>query len=181
MAKASLRLRNGTVVQVEGTPEEIRKLLAFYGDNTDRIATAPRQEGKSPRRRSAATGGEEKDREPDVIEIVNLIKESDEAPAIEKHILDRTSSVDRTLLPLYVVHEQLHDAFGLTSGDINRVLKELGVPIATPNIAHTLSGSASRYVIGNRPRAKGVPVRYKLSRKGLLYLKSVIAGDMHDK
>lgn len=181
MAKASLKLPNGTAVQVEGTPEEIRKLLAFYGGSTDRVGTAPPRAGSTTKKGNAASSGAEKDREPDIIEIVNLIKESDEAAAIEKHILDRTSSVDRTLLPFYVVHEQLHDTFGLTSGDINRVLKELGVPIATSNIAHTLSGSASRYVIGNRPRTKGVPVRYKLSRKGLLYLKSVIAGDMHGK
>lgn len=31
MAKASLKLSNGTVVTLEGTPEEVKELLELYG------------------------------------------------------------------------------------------------------------------------------------------------------
>ena len=30
MAKASIQMPNGTIVQIEGTPEEVKKLLEFY-------------------------------------------------------------------------------------------------------------------------------------------------------
>jgi len=181
MAKASLRLLNGTNVEVEGTPEEIHKLLSFYGALPDESPNHQDQPHKSVVKKKEASSAVGNQAEPDIMEIVNLVKKCNESEAIEKHILDRTSNVDRTLLPLYIVHEYLGNANGLTSGDVNKVTTELGIPIATPNIANTLSGSASRYVMGDIQRKKGVPVRYKLSRKGLQYLKSVIAGDSNGK
>ncbi|MBY0376684.1 hypothetical protein K2P96_01795 [Patescibacteria group bacterium] len=51
MAKAKLTLPNGTDIQIEGTPEEVKGLLSFYlqsgpvkGKNP--IATAPTKQGK---------------------------------------------------------------------------------------------------------------------------------------
>ena len=34
MAKATIELPNGTSVVIDGTPEEVRKLLEFYGGGT---------------------------------------------------------------------------------------------------------------------------------------------------
>jgi len=109
-------------------------------------------------------------------EIITLIKDCDEAEAIETQILDRVAQVDRTLLPLYIVHEYLGDAVGLTSGDVNKITTNLGIPISRPNASSTLSGTASKYVIGDKVKVKGRPVRYKLSRRGVQYLKQVLAG-----
>ena len=112
----------------------------------------------------------------DYTQIVNLVKTCEEAEAIEKQILNRDSQVDRTLLPLYIVHEYLDNAFALTSGEIGKITTDLGIPISQPNASRTLAGTASRYVIGDKIKKKGQAVRYKLHRRGVDYIKSVIGG-----
>lgn len=109
-------------------------------------------------------------------EIVNLVKDCDEADRIETQILDGSSQVNRTLLPLYIVHEHLGNAFALTSGEVNKVTTDLSIPISTPNASNTLSGTASRYVIGDKIKKKGLAVRYKLSRRGVKYMKDLLKG-----
>ncbi len=179
MSKASLTLPNGTVVQIEGTPEEVRQLLDFYSGKANAPQQAAGSAGRRPPRKpketppSSVSPGSAT---PDLNQIVNLVKNSDEAEAIETNVLDRSSQVDRTLLPLYIIHEHLKNAFGLSSGEINKITTELGVPVSQPNASSTLSGTAARYVIGDKVRKKGQPVRYKLSRRGLQYMKAVIAG-----
>ena len=179
MAKASLKLASGALVTLEGTPEEIKHLLELYGgDQKPKKTTA----GSRSRKRSKAkpAGSKSDDRgsatTPDLNEIITLIKDCDEAETIETQILDRVAQVDRTLLPLYIVHEYLGNAFGLTSGDVNKITTNLGIPISRPNASRTLSGTASKYVIGDSVKVKGRPVRYKLSRRGVKYLKQVLAG-----
>jgi hypothetical protein len=179
MARASLKLPNGTVVTLEGTPEEVQRLLSLYGGEPADVpesnaGTRPRKpRGRTP---SARQSEQETQGKPDLAEIVNLVKTCDEAEAIETQILDRAAQVDRTLLPLYIVHEHLGNAFGLTSGEVSKVTKDLGIPISQPNASRTLSGIASKYVIGDKVKVKGQPVRYKLSRRGVEYMKEVLAG-----
>ena len=175
MAKASITLPNGTVVNIEGTPEEVRQLLEFYSGQPSEIQR--RRSSKKPA--STKKAGKKKETVSegvDCAEIVNLIKECDEAEAIEEQILDRTSQVNRTLLPLYIVHEYLANNHKLTSGEISKVTTDLGIPISQPNASRTLSGTASRYVIGDKVKKKGQPVRYKLSRRGVKYMKAVLEG-----
>jgi hypothetical protein len=187
MAKASLTLPNGTVVQIEGTIEEVQGLLAFYGSGAaaHHTPTPPKKTAtpRPKRRRSkhvpdasppADDGGA--DAAPNLSEIVNLTKTCDEAEEIERQVLDRASQVDRTLLPLYVVHEHLGNRFGLSSGEVSKITTDLGVPVSQPNASRTLSGTAAKYVIGDKVRKKGQAVRYKLSRRGVQYLKAVIGG-----
>lgn len=187
MAKASLTLPNGTVVQIEGTVEEVRALLAHYGSGaapTHGSAPEKRAAAARPKRRrakGAPAGSTQAEREDDggtanLSEIVNLTKTCDEAENIEQQILDRASQVDRTLLPLYVVHEHLGNRFGLSSGEVGKITTDLGVPVSQPNASRTLSGTAAKYVIGDKVRKKGQAVRYKLSRRGVQYLKAVIGG-----
>ena len=185
MAKAGLTLPNGTIVQIEGTVEEVQALLAHYGSGAMPAPTpTPRKTapGRPKRRPKAASkawpSAEEKTAgtTPNLAEIVNFTKTCDEAEGIEAQILDRTSVVYRTLLPLYIVHEHLANGFGLTSGEVSKITTDLGVPISQPNASTTLSGTGSKYVIGDKVRKKGQAVRYKLSRRGLKYMKAVIAG-----
>ncbi len=187
MAKASLTLPNGTLVQIEGTLEEVQALLAHYGSGSapNRSSDSKKSaSGTSQKRRRSespsnsaprATSGDS-DTSPNWAEIVNLTKTCDEAESIEAQILDRTSQVDRTLLPLYVVHEHLGNKFGLSSGDVSKITTDLGVPISTANASGTLSGTAAKYVMGDKVRKRGQAVRYKLSRRGVQYMKAVIAG-----
>jgi len=118
---------------------------------------------------------------PNLAEIVNLIKNCDEAEAIESQILDRTSQVNRILLPLFIVYKHQGNAFGLTSGDINKITIDLGIPIQTANVSHTLAGTASRYVIGDAVRERGKVIRYKLSRRGVQHFTSVLKATADDK
>lgn len=174
MAKASLTLSNGTVVQIEGTPEEVRQLLEFYScQHSKSRKPTPAKSKEGP---SKAVMKEPSEATLDCSKIVNLVKDCDEAEKIEKRILDRSSQVDRTLLPLYIVHEHMDNAFGLTSGEISKITTDLGIPVAQPNASRTLSDTASRYVVGDKVKRKGQPVHYKLSRRGVKYINAVLEG-----
>jgi hypothetical protein len=174
MVKASVALSNGTVVNIEGSKEEVQELLAFYsGDTVVGSGT-----GASPMKTAETKGrskGKQSDGRLDLAKIVNFIKNCDDAEAIETTILDKISLVNRTLLSLYIVHEYMGNAFKLSSGEISKVTTDLGVPISTANASRTLSKTAAKYVIGDKVRKQGSAVRYKLSRRGLTYLKSIIS------
>ena len=182
MARATLTLQNGTVVNIEGTTEEVRALLDFYGGGASHAAPARlKPERKVRRKKGAAPKASQAtaDAAPasaNLSDIVAMVKNCEEAEAIEHQVLDRTGQVDRTLLPLYIVHEHFDNAFGLSSGEVNKITTDLGVPLSQPNASKTLSGTASKYVIGDRVRRKGQPVKYRLSRRGVQYIRSVIRG-----
>lgn len=183
MAKAQITLVNGTNITVDGTVEEIKHLLDYYGGHT----TTKHLTDEAPSRKKGIRPETpiEKPLKPKsgdnidvpLADIVNLVKNCDEAEKIEKQILDRTSLVNRCLLPLYIVHEHMQNVFALTTGEISKITSELGITVQQPNVSHVLTGSASRYVMGNRVRRRGQVVRYKLSRRGLKYLKAVIEGE----
>lgn len=179
MAKAKITLPNGTHVDIEGTTEEVRELLEFYSAQPVRDSSRKVQR-KASRKKKPKKADELNSASSttaiDYAEIVNLVKDCDEAEKIEKQILDRASQVNRALLPLYIVHEYLNNQYGLTSGEVSKVTTDLGIPISQPNASRTLSGTASRYVIGDKVKKKGQPVRYKLSRRGVKYLKAVLEG-----
>jgi hypothetical protein len=96
MAKASLTLPTGTVVQIEGTTEEVQTLLRLFGTEGHNLAggKAKGEPQRRPRkRRSPAKQAPAKAEEsgPSLSEIVNLTKTCDEAEDIERQILDRAS------------------------------------------------------------------------------------------
>ena len=182
MAKASLKIPNGPLITFEGTPEEVKHLVELYSAREQPAANSAKQRhrpqsSKTSKSSTPSSENRSNDEIHDLNEIVTLAKECDEAEAIEQQILDRTAQVDRTLLPLYIVHEHLNNSFGLTSGDVTKFTTDLGIPISQPNASRTLSGTASKYVIGDKVKVKGQPVRYKLSRRGVKYMKEVIAGN----
>lgn len=174
MPKAMITLANGAVVQIEGTTDDVAKLLAFYGGAE---VQKPESQKASPRTRVVARPTkEDKAEDAPIHEIVKHVKDCDEADDIESRILDTTSQVNRILLPLYVVQKHMGSSHGLTTGDISSVTKDLGIPIHVANVSNALKGSAARYVIGDKVRRKGQPVRYTLSRRGMKYIESVIKG-----
>jgi len=178
VAKATLTLPNGTVVTLEGTQQEVHQLLGMYSGQDIPPAGGDGPKGKraqSPKTPPRSTPSGETGA-PDLTDIVTYVKNCEESEEIERNILDRASTVDRVLLPLYVVHEHYGNRFGLTSGEISTITTELGVRVTQPNASMALADSASRYVIGDKVRKKGMPVRYRLSRRGLQYLKAVIRG-----
>jgi len=179
LAKATFNLLNGTVVTIEGESTEIEKILDYYS-NSKVPDTMVSHNKKEKSHQEGLSQNLSTDTQIEYSEIIKFVKNCDEAESIEKQILDKTSQIDRTLLPLYIIHEYLGNKIGLTSGDINKITIDLGIPIATSNISRTLAGTASRYVIGDQVRSKGQPVRYKLSRRGVQYFTSVISGNDND-
>jgi hypothetical protein len=173
MAKAHIKLGSGAVVDVEGTPAEITELLRYFdsGKPSNKI-----EGGAQPGAPKLIRGAPKLDREgaPDIASIVNLTKECKEAEAIETQVLDAPGRIPRVLLPLYVVCAYQENNAGLTSGEIAQVTRELGAPVNQPNVSTVLATSAARYVVGDKVRVFGRPVRYKLSRRGLLYFRSLL-------
>lgn len=172
MAKASLTLPDGTTVLVEGSPEEIQKIISLHRSSITQTAETKIEE-KSTQRKPRQPARQ--DRELDLFELVNAFKSSDEAGLIERNILDRSGQVDRILLPLYIIHKHFSGSLGLNSTKIVKFLAELGITIFQSNVAKTLSSTASKYVMGDKLRKRGPGgVKYRLTRRGVQYLSSVI-------
>lgn len=81
------------------------------------------------------------------------------------------------LLPLYIVHRFFSGSPGLTSGDIQKITKQLGVPVAVANASNALSDTARGYVDGDKVRRRGSAVRYKLVRRGAVF-RGTLKGDL---
>lgn len=176
MARATLKLPDGTLVEIEGSAGEIERLLEFYSNRASQSVPTLQRLTQTKKKAPKKTEKIDSNDKLDLAKIVNLVKDSDEAEAIETQILDRSGQVNRVLLPLYIVHAHMGNAIGLTSGDVNKITTELGIPIGTANASTTLSKTASKYVIGDKTRKRGQSVRYKLSRRGVQYFKSILKG-----
>ncbi len=171
--KANVTLPGGLVVAVEGRAEEVRRVIEKLGSWATRSRSIARDPGDGKRVVSHVAT------EPtpvDLSEVVRAIKESEEFERYEQHILNRSRQLERVLLALYPLNKIPGGATGLTSGEISRVCAELGVRISQPNASGVLSGIGARYVIGNRTRMKGQPVRYRLTGRGVQYIESVLRG-----
>lgn len=87
MASASIKLANGTSVQVEGTPDEVAKLLALYGgaSPTSPAPTPPtHKKHRASKIHGKPTKTSDAGQEIDLAQIINFVKTCDEAEAIEK-------------------------------------------------------------------------------------------------
>jgi hypothetical protein len=167
--KASFTLPNGTKVEMDGTPDDVQRVLAtFSPSNVGERAAAPPSLGL-PKTKSETGSDSESAEAITEMAIVNRLKE-DEALAWLHEVVDSRDMTRRVLLPHYVASEVDSRAEGVTSGFISRVYTELGVRIAQANISTELSGKAKKFVLADVVRRKGAPVRYKISRAGRSYL-----------
>lgn len=170
MAKSNINLPDGTTISIDGTPEEIQKILSIYQIEKSKSIDSKKGENKNKDEKTS-------DKEDSVLDIIRYIKNCDEYNAIEEKIFDRASQVDRVLLSLYIA-DKIENKPSLSSGDVHSVLKELGIKIALPNISNTLRGTASKYVIGDRQHKKGVGVvKYHISRAGRQYIAKILEND----
>ena len=148
MAKASLKLQNGTVVTLGGHARRGPAPLGVYAGEGTRAPTPAARAGETRTSKTRASSPspsiDKSGGKPDLNQIVTLAKDCNEAEVIEKQILDRAAQVDRTLLALYIVHECLDNAFGLTSGEVKKITTDLGIPISQPNASRTLDPALPR-------------------------------------
>jgi hypothetical protein len=171
MAKASFTLPNGTSIVIEGTPEEVQGLLAYYTNVSNPVAPSPSKQHKPKTEEIPPIESKAKPDKRDIEKIVEIIKTYPEAEAIEERILDKTSEANRVLLPLYIIHEHLDGMFGLSTNEISEITISLGVKVSRQNALRSVKFTAPGYVI-----KFGNPPRYKINRRGISHIKSVLAG-----
>lgn len=172
MAKATFTLPTGASVLIEGTPEEIKDLLDHY-TNTQGKSSPPIQKHRVKTPEKATL--QEKKTKPDKTDIENIIdlaQTCKEADLIGETILDKTNEANRVLVPLYIVHEYLDNAFGLSTSEISEVTIGLGAKVSRQNALRAVKFSAPGHVI----KLPGKSPRYKIHRRGLAHIKSVISG-----
>lgn len=178
MVKSTINLPDGTKITIEGSPEELKKVLSVYqGQNASNVGREEKSvsEKKINKSTKQTRASEDKPNKKDrIVELVNTIKNADDMDEIEKKILDKASQVDRVILPLFIMGRDLDNQISLTSNDIYKVLKELGISMALPNISKTLRGTALKYVIADKVTKKGESTPYKISRKGEQYIKNTL-------
>lgn len=164
---AKFELPNGTMIEVDGSIDDIARLAQLYSspNNGPRAATAARQSNED-----VANGSDDID----IPELVGLIKDCDDAELIEQRVLNQRSALNRVLLPLYIAHKHVSEMLGLTSGDIEKITDQLGVKVSVSNASGILSNQAKSYVTGDAVRKKGAVVRYRLNRRGVQYFDELL-------
>src|SRR5690606_22977839 len=106
MTKAKIALPDGTRVEIEGTPEEVARLLEIYGgDNSNAAKESPTK--RTPKTKNKTAKGADKNQDSkevvgqegvDLVKIIEAIRNCDEAEEIETEILDKPGQVNRILL-----------------------------------------------------------------------------------
>ena len=181
MPKASFTLPNGAAVTIDGTPAEVRRLLEFYGGKAEKeTRTGRMRTAKAVHKKLSAVKKISPSR---IAHIVNQNKSCPDAEDIEKNILEKSHEGNRVLLPLYVIHEYMGNAFGITTIEISRVTAELGKRVRVSRQAALralVRSPASRYVLEDKARRRGIATRYTLDERGVQYMKSVISGTQED-
>jgi hypothetical protein len=177
LPKTTVTLPSGTVITVDGTVEDIERIISaatastVMGSGREQVSRMQTSSSVAPDKQT----DEPVESELNLVELVHLAKTCNEAESIAKHVLDKRSVVNKILLPLYLVHEHKSNSHGLTSGQISRVLKELGTPIDVRNVSTSLSGQARGFVTGDKVRVRGQAVSYKMIRRGVQYFKETLA------
>jgi len=177
MAEAKIKLPNGTEVAISGSPEEIAKVVSLYNDAES--ASAPSAHSRPNRRIETSTGQTGDADNPSAIDlaaIINTINDCDEAELIERNVLDHSDIVNRILMCLFINEKYFHSIPPMTTGDISKILRQLGVPVSTANVSKAISRKANSYIMYDGIRTKGAVIRYSLNRRGLQYLEGLLNG-----
>lgn len=174
MAKASMVLPSGATVTIEGSAQEVARILELSGGASPSVKRKPDENHAR-----LATGNQIVG--PSVVEVVNVTKSCPDAERIETKILDCSSQIGRTLLPLFMIHEHFENRSGLTTGEISSFTTQLGSPVSGPNVSHTLRGSASKYVMVDTEGTQDGPAEYKINRRGVAYMKELLARPVVEK
>jgi len=177
--KSTVKLPNGTLITVEGAVEDIERVITAAtasSISSGGFEQTSKKQNRLPSNAPSRTDSSVDEASVNLVEIVHLAKTCDEADAIAEQVLDKRSAVNRILLPLFLVHEHKSNAYGLTSGQISKVLKELGTPMDVRNVSTILSGPAKGLVTGDKVRTQGQAVSYKIIRRGVQHFKQALSG-----
>lgn len=103
----------------------------------------------------------------DLAALVNHFKNREDYNALDEAVFQNEDRVNRIIFALAMYREVNGDTEGMTSGDIQKFYRQLGVSLGQPNISGTLSGRAKQFVLSEGVRKKGAIIRYRLSRHGV--------------
>lgn len=108
-----------------------------------------------------------------IMTIVNETKNCKEADKIEVEILDKTAVEGKVLLPFYICHKYF-PTYTLTTGDVEKITKELGIRVGQKYVTNKISESLLKYLYSDQRKKHGVPTLYKLNRKGVKHFESLL-------
>ncbi|WP_422037067.1 hypothetical protein [Roseibium sp.] len=175
MAEATIKLANGTTITVSGSAEEVAHVAMLYSGGSQ--PTAPSAKSGQPKEdiKAAATDGPSDD--VDLSQIANTIFDCEETEALEKHILGHSDVVNKIMMCLYINEKYFNSQPALTTGEISKILSQLGISVATSNVSLAISRKANKYVMKDNVTKKGVIIRYSINRPGKQYFEEVLSGE----
>lgn len=109
----------------------------------------------------------------DIVAVVNEINDSDKHKVIEEKILKKSNQLNRILLVFYFANK-IKSGGSITTGDIEKITDQLGIRIKSANAAANIK-SNSKFFASETVRKRGAVVKYKINRKGIEEIESIIA------
>jgi hypothetical protein len=107
--------------------------------------------------------------------IIGSINDAENYDDIERHVLDRPDRIGRILMCYYFAYKHPVDP-PLTTTHVERITSQLGIKIASANVAKVIRGGAGKYLTADRVRQKGIGVHYKINRRGTSFFEQITSG-----
>lgn len=178
-----VRYKKGDVeLDIESSDKEYvdRKLaeLCQVEDTQNRVNNGERTRRKEKtRERDDTSGSDGNARVADSVlaDIVASVSDADNYEDIGKYVLDRPNRTARILMCYYFAHKHPTDP-ALTSTNVERITKQLGIGIAAPNVAKVIRRGVSKYLMADRVRKRGFAVHYKINRRGIAIFEKIVSG-----
>jgi len=174
MAEATIKLENGTTITVSGSAEEIARVAMLYGGGSQ-PATKPARSNRQNADKQTKAVDELLDGL-DLSLIANTIKDCEESEALEEHVLDGTDAANKVMMCLYINDKYFDSKPALTTGDISKILSQLGISVSTSGVSLAISRKANNYVMKDNVTKKGAIIRYWINRRGRQYFEEVLSG-----
>lgn len=165
MPKAEIILKDGTNITIDGSIEEVAKIISIYKSDGVKSPKPHRRTAQTPSKEAVEN---ENAREAiDLAAMANRIRDCDEAEVLEHKVLDHPDVVNKVLMCLYINKKYFAEQPPMTTGEISKLLKQLGIPVATANVSTAISRKAKALVMADGVRKRGAILRYELNRRGL--------------
>lgn len=158
-----IRVARGNLeIEVEGPRQDVDELLERYlpsktlvEENGDGKTSHKRPKRQPPARRTEGSQGQSSTFDP--MPLVNAIKEHEQYELIESRVLHGTSRHRKVVLVLWVSQEQLR------SGDVAKVLQQLGDKLAVAGVSNTIASNRTSFTQSGVRKSGAPPPLYGLT------------------
>jgi hypothetical protein len=165
MAKAKIELNTGTIITIDGSADEINtviKAVDHKQPHTDK--KEPPAKTKNKKTATKKLVKDESESKNIIKDITALIHDSAEFQSIENNILDKKDRIAKILLCFKFANDL---EATLTSSQVELITDQLGIKIASANIAKVIRLNAKKYLSGDKVRKQGNRINYRINRAGL--------------